>query len=115
MTSPPGTATIQSACSSLQTESGGLVSDAWGLRVERRPIPRRLDIVACASPPNTSIGCAIGIACIAAIGNTLRYGMTIICGLGFVISRALLLVTSLVVKKDVLRVRSEMAERAAGG
>ncbi len=51
---------------------------------------------------------------IIAVGNTLQYGMTIVCGLGFALSSVLLLVTSLVVKKDVLRVREEMAQRAAG-
>ncbi len=49
---------------------------------------------------------------IIAVGNTLQYGMTIVCGLGFAASSLLLLITSLVVKKDVLRVRDEMAERA---
>jgi len=41
--------------------------------------------------------------------------MTIVCGLGFAASSLLLLITSLVVKKDVLRVRDEMAERARAG
>ncbi len=51
---------------------------------------------------------------IIAVGNSLQFGMTIVCGIGFALSSALLLISSLVVQKDTQRFRAAMAERAAG-
>jgi MFS family permease len=51
---------------------------------------------------------------IIAVGHTLQFGLVMVCGLGFAISSTLLLVSSAVVKKDILRFRAQMAARAAG-
>jgi MFS family permease len=50
---------------------------------------------------------------IIAVGNTLQFGMTVVCGVGFAVSSALLLLTTLVVSRDTQRFRAAMAERAA--
>jgi MFS family permease len=50
---------------------------------------------------------------IIALGNTLQFGLLAVCGIGFAISSALLLVSSLSVKTDILHFRDQMAARAA--
>lgn len=51
---------------------------------------------------------------IIAVGRTLQFGLLVVAGLGFVLSSTLLLISSAVVARDILRFRSRMAERAAG-